>query len=115
MKSKTVILALAIFAITCFAADYPEDLRESWSKWVKQYNRTMNEDNKAIGLSFDGASMTPTMSHKKAAWQHARLNYLLGRYDEKPSKANKTALMSELASFTATNGPVVTNVPARIR
>jgi hypothetical protein len=113
MKKKTWIVISAA-AVACSAwfclADYPADLRESWSKWVAQYNRTMTEPDKAIGLSFDGASMSPTMSHKKAAWQHARLNYLLGRYDEKASKENKAALLTELAEFiVATNTPAATN------
>ena len=108
LKWAALILLLVWgFCICLFSKDYPSDLVAGWGKWVAKYDRIMSAPNEAMGLAFNGYTMGPVMSHKKIAADHARLNYLLGRYDENPTEANKLNFMKELFELTAASNLII--------
>ena len=82
------------------------DVKLAWSRWGDHYAAIIDAPDKPIGLAFDGRRMKPQTAHQKAAWENARLSYLLGRYHEKASPENQAALLKELSEYTpATPAP----------
>jgi hypothetical protein len=104
LKHSLPLLIVATAMITFMAvADedvYSEAIKKEWAKLVARYNTEMTNPDKAIGLSLsDGMAMSPTMSHKRAAWYYGRVNFLLGKYSVNPTKEREKAVLDSIAEF----------------